>query len=151
MRIFIGADHRGFALKQRLARFLSGKGHDVVDCGAAALNPDDDYPDFALRVAQKVAANPGSFGMLLCGSGLGMDVVANKTKGVRASLCTNSDLVAHGRSRDNLNVLCLPADSMEAHDAEALAELFLTTPYGNSERDARRQKKIAEIEEQNFK
>ena len=151
MRIFVGADHRGFALKGRVARFLSGKGYEVVDCGASTLNSEDDYPDFALRVAQKVAANPQSFGILMCGSGLGMDVVANKVKGVRASLCTNSELVIHGRSRDNLNVLALSADAMEPEAAESLAELFVTTPYGNAERDARRQKKISDIEEQNFK
>lgn len=151
MKVFIGADHRGFALKNALAKWLAAHGYSVGDCGPAALNPEDDYPDYALRVAQSVAGFAGARGVLVCGSGVGMDVVANKVRGVRATLGFAPDEIVHGRARDDINVLTLPADKLEPHDAEALVELFLMTPFGAAERDMRRQKKIADIEAQNFK
>lgn len=151
MKVFIGADHRGFALKNFLAKRLAAQGHNVEDCGPARLDPEDDYPDYALRVARGVAGHLGARGILVCGSGVGMDVVANKVRGVRATLGYSADEVAHGRARDDINVLALSADRLEPAEAEALAELFLMTPFGAAERDVRRQRKIAGIEAQNFK
>jgi ribose 5-phosphate isomerase B len=150
MKVFIGADHRGYALKNQLYKGLKAKGFDVVDCGPHRLDPDDDYPDFALSVAEGVARHEGSRGVLMCGSGVGMDIVANKVRGVRATVGYSADEVSHGRARDDVNVLALPADHAPA-DAEALLELFLMTPFGGAERDLRRQRKIAEIESNNFK
>lgn len=151
MKVFIGSDHRGFALKSVLYKYLAAHGHSVEDCGPAQLNPADDYPDYALRVAQKVAQAPDSRGVLVCGSGVGMDVVANKVRGVRATVGYRSDEVLHGRARDDINVLALPSDALSAEAAEALVEAFLMTPFGAQERDVRRQRKIAEIEENTFR
>jgi ribose 5-phosphate isomerase B len=151
VKIFIGADHRGFALKQALYKHLIGHGHEVTDVGAHGLNTKDDYPDFALKVAQGVAQHAGSYGILLCGSGMGMDVVANKVRGVRATVGYSADSITHARSHDDINVLTLAADVLAPHDAEAFVELFLITPFGGDERNVRRLKKIAAIEEDNFK
>lgn len=151
VKIFIGADHRGFALKNVLYKQLLSRGHEVTDCGAHSLDSKDDYPDFALKAAQGVAQNQGSFGILLCGSGMGMDVAANKVRGVRATVGYSPDSITHARSHDDINILTLPSDILSADTAEAYIELFLMTPFGGEERNVRRLKKIANIEEQNFK
>ncbi len=151
MKIFIGADHRGFGLKGLLYKQLAARGHDVTDCGPHALDTDDDYPDYALKVAQGVAGHLGARGILVCGSGVGMDVVANKVRGVRATVGYKAEEITHGRARDDINVLALSADTLDPAQAEALVELFLITPFGAAERDVRRQKKIAAIEADNFK
>lgn len=151
MQVFIGADHRGFERKAQLYKWLRAQGHEVVDCGAHKLIPDDDYPDYALKVAREVAAHEGSRGVLVCGSGVGMDVVANKVRGVRATVGYKADEVVHGRARDDLNVLALSADMLSDADAQALVELFLMTPFGGEARDKRRQDKIAAAEAEHFK
>lgn len=151
MKLFIGADHRGFALKQVLYKQLVQRGHDVVDCGPSKLDPNDDYPDFAKKVGEGVAKNEGSRGILLCGSGIGMDVAANKVRGVRASVGYGADAITHARAHDDINVLSLPADILLPEEAEARIELFLMTPFGGEERNTRRLKKIADLEAQNFK
>ncbi len=151
MKIFIGADHGGYALKNILYKQLVAKGHSVTDCGPQVLNPEDDYPDYARKVAEGVAKNAGSRGVLLCRSGLGVGVVANKVRGVRAGLGLSANAVMHGRVNDDLNVLTLAADAITEHDAEAFVELFLITPFGGEERNVRRLQKIADLEAQNFK
>jgi ribose 5-phosphate isomerase B len=151
MKIFIGADHRGFGLKNVLYKRLLAQGHIVTDCGPERLDPEDDYPDYAQKVAQGVAGQLDARGILICGSGVGMDVVANKVRGVRATVGYKAEEIAHGRARDNINVLALSADTLDPAQAEALCELFLMTPFGNAERDVRRQNKIAAIEADNFK
>jgi ribose 5-phosphate isomerase B len=151
MKIFIGADHRGFGLKNILYKQLVARGHQVTDCGPQKLDPADDYPDYALKVAQGVAAHPGSRGILLCGSGMGMDVAANKVRGVRATVGYSAEAILHARSHDDVNVLTFAADLLQPEAAEALCELFLMTPFGNEERNVRRLQKIAGIEAQNFK
>lgn len=151
MQVFIGADHRGYQLKTLLYKWLRAHGHDAVDCGPAALVPDDDYPDYAAKVAKEVAAHAGSRGVVVCGSGVGVEVVANKVRGVRAASALSADTVAHGRARDDMNVLALSADTLDARSAEALVELFLMTPFGAEPRDVRRQEKIAALESENFK
>ncbi len=151
VKIFIGADHRGFALKNTIYKQLVSHGHEVVDCGPRTLDPQDDYPDFALKVAEGVSKTPESRGILLCGSGMGMDVVANKVRGVRATVGYGADAITHARSHDDINVLTLAADILMPEEAEARIELFLMTPFGGEERNARRLKKITDIEANNFK
>lgn len=151
MKIFIGADHRGFALKNLLYKQLVARGHEVVDCGPQRLDPGDDYPDFALKVAEGVAATPGSRGVLVCGSGMGMDVAANKVRGVRATVGYSADAITHARTHDDINTLALAADVLPPETAGAWVELFLMTPFGGEERNVRRLQKIAGIEQQNFK
>lgn len=150
MKVFIGADHRGFKLKESLKEHLLSRGVEVGDGGAVALDPQDDYPDFAYRVARAVAREPGSFGVLLCGSGMGMDVVANKVRGVRATVGYSKESIMHARARDDINVLTLPADVLTESQAAALVNLFLATPFGGEERDRRRLAKVAAVEEREF-
>lgn len=149
-KVFIGADHRGFSDKEALKRHLVETGHEVVDQGAHELNPSDDYPDFAYPVAKAVATEPGSFGILLCGSGMGMDVVANKVRGVRATVGYSKDAIVHARSHDDINVLTLAADELEHDELFAYADAFLRTERDPAERHLRRLQKIQAIEDAEY-
>lgn len=152
MKIFLGADHRGFELKEKLKEWLLTKGYEVHDLGAYRLDPADDYPDFAVAVAEKVSEDAAANrGVLLCGSGVGMDVAANKVRGVRATVVWSTDAAEHARSRDNANVVSLAADWTPPDMAREIVRVFLETEFGQAERDVRRLKKIAEIEEKNFR
>ncbi len=147
MIIYLGADHRGFVLKERLKIILKGEGYDVVDKGAAALVPDDDYPDYAAPVAREVAAaGAAARGIVICGSGFGVDIVANKFNGVRAGLATTPDQAYQGRHDDDINVLALAATFTDEETAVKTVKVFLTTPFAKEERYARRLQKIAKIE-----
>lgn len=152
MKIFLGADHRGFDLKEKLKEWLKDKGYSVEDLGAYRPDPNDDYPDFAYAVALKVAEEPGTNrGILLCGSGAGMDVAANKVAGVRATVAWNTESAGHIRSHDDVNVISIAADWILPEDAREIVRMFLETPFSGEERHVRRLKKIREIEEENFK
>ncbi len=154
MIIYIGADHRGFALKTYLAAALKGDGHEVIDVGAAAFNSDDDYPDFAHAVAEKISviSAPAIIaddvrGIVICGSGFGADIVANKFKGVRSALAMSPEHIRVGRHDDDVNVLSLAANFIKPEEALVIARIFISTPFESSEeRYTRRLKKIAEIE-----
>jgi ribose 5-phosphate isomerase B len=161
MTIYIGADHRGFALKARIAAALEGDGHTVIDVGAATLDPADDYPDFARAVAGKVIAASGvskagadgeARGIVICGSGFGVDIVANKFPGVRSALAMSPEHVRLGRHDDDVNVLSIAADFIKFEDALAIARMFVTTPFEkNTERYVRRIQKITQVEGNNKK
>jgi ribose 5-phosphate isomerase B len=143
MTIYLGADHGGFALKEHLKALLSAEGHTVTDCGNTELVPDDDYPDFAFAVADRVSADPGARGILVCRSGGGMAVAANKVRGVRAATAFSPAEVAHDRRDDDINVLCLSADFVPAQEAPQYVSTFLTEPFSGGERYVRRLAKIA--------
>lgn len=152
MKIFLGADHRGFELKEKLKEWLKDKGYAVEDMGAYKLDTEDDYPDFARAVAEKVAEDPEvNRGVLLCGSGGGMDVVANKIRGVRATVVWSRDAAEHASARDNVNVISIAADWTPPETAKEIVRVFLETDFGKAERDLRRLGKIAEIESRIFK
>ena len=144
MRISVGADHAGFVLKERLKRHLAELGHEVVDEGT---NSEDsvDYPDFAVAVARQVAAGQADRGLLVCSSGVGMSIVANKVDGVRAALGTNEEEVRLTREHNDANVLTIGARFTDQHTAERLTEVFLRTAFLGG-RHARRVAKIAELE-----
>jgi len=151
MTIYLGADHRGFALKEKLKQMLVGEGYDVVDCGAKALVADDDYPDFARAVAEAVGKNPadgtgGDFGILVCGSGFGMDIAANKFPSIRAALPSSPDQVYQARHDDDANVLALAADFTDDATAQKIVNTFLSTPFAKDERYRRRLDKIGKME-----
>ncbi len=147
MTIYIGADHRGFNLKERLKAVLVDEGYVVTDFGAATLTPDDDYPDYALAVAKKVGADPmQGRGIVICGSGFGVDIVANKVDGVRAGLAMSSDHAYQGRHDDDVNVLALAADFVDEETAVKIVKVFLTTPFAKEEKYARRLEKVRAIE-----
>ena len=147
--IYLGADHRGFKLKEALKALLKEEGYEFEDLGNTVHDPNDDYPDFAVKVAEKVSENPKeNKGVLLCGSGVGMDIVANKFKGVRSALVWVDDeaLVKQSRQHDDSNVLSLPADHLTGEHAKKIVKLWLETPFLEAERHQRRVQKIEELE-----
>ena|SRR5271157_1624256 len=147
MTIYIGADHRGFNLKEHLKIFLKSQGYEVVDMGATVYNKDDDFPDFAAAVAKKVSAAPETDrGILICGSGFGMDIAANKYKNVRAALPMSTDHAYQARHDDNANILSIAADFVDEGVAEQIVKIFFTTSFAKEERYARRLEKIRKSE-----
>jgi ribose 5-phosphate isomerase B len=147
MNIYIGADHGGFDLKSRLDAELKNDGYTVIDVGDEKLIKEDDYTDFARAVAENVAMDlAGRRGIVICRSGFGMDIAANKVKGIRAALAMSPDHIYQGRHDDDVNVLAIAADFVDADTASKMVKVFLTTPFAKEERYARRLGKIAEIE-----
>ena len=145
--IFIGADHRGYNLKEVLKIYLKELSLECEDLGAKKFNPEDDYPDFALTVAKKVAENPEeNRGILICGSGVGVDMVANKIKGIRSALCFDAAQARASRNDDDTNVLSLTADFIAEEKAKKIVKVWLETPYAKLEKYERRLNKIKEIE-----
>lgn len=147
MNIYIGADHRGFAMKEGLLPWLREQGHVVHDMGAQEFTEGDDYPDYAMEVAQAVATDTeNNRGVLLCGSGIGMAITANKITGIRAGSIQAVDIVKSARNDDDINILSLGADFMNLEDAKAVIATFLQTPFSGQERHVRRVGKITEME-----
>ncbi len=148
MTIYLGADHRGFALKELIKKTLADEAYAVEDLGAAEATPDDDYPDYARAVAERVAESPfDRRGIVLCGSGFGVDIVANKFDGVRAALAMSPEHAYQGRHDDDVNVLALAADFVDRDDALKIVHMFLSTPFDDKDaRFERRLEKIKEIE-----
>lgn len=151
MKVVLAADHRGFELKEKLKASLAAEGYSVEDAGAFALDPADDYPDFAEAGAQKVAAEEGSLGVFLCGSGMGMDVAANKVKGIRATMAHTKDEAMYARKHDDVNVITLPADALDEAAARDIATAFLSTPFSSEERHRRRVEEIQALEDKDFR
>ena len=147
MLIYIGADHRGFQLKETLKKFLKDQGYEVVDVGNEVYEKDDDYPDFAVLVGQVVSQDPSARrGILICGSGVGVDVVANKFKGIRSALVNNPDQAYLSRNDDDTNVLSLAAEFLDEETAKKILSTWLQTPFSNEGNHKRRLEKIRELE-----
>ena len=146
MRVAIGADHGGFQLKEDLATQLKAAGHQVLDMGARLYDPSDDYPDFALAVAQAVAAGQAERGIIVCGSGVGATVAANKVSGVRAATCHDTYSAHQGVEHDDMNVLCLGARVVGEEVARELAKAFLNARFSGEERHLRRLNKVKAAE-----
>ena len=143
MRIAAGADHAGYALKQRLVARLRQAGHEVEDYGTHSEDSCD-YPDFARQVARAVAAGRVDFGLLICGSGVGMSIAANRFPGVRAARCVTENDARLARGHNNANILCLGSRVTEPAVAEAILDAFLAAGFDGG-RHARRVAKIDEI------
>jgi len=149
MKIFLGSDHRGFKLKEKLKEYLVKEEYDLEDLGAEEFDKADDYTVFATRVASRVAENRESLGILFCGSGVGVDVTANKFDGVRASIGKEPEQVEAGRNDDNMNVLVIAADFTTEEEMMDLVEVFLKTNFSGKARHKRRLEDIKKIEENN--
>ncbi|TSC77756.1 MAG: ribose 5-phosphate isomerase B [Parcubacteria group bacterium Gr01-1014_33] len=150
--LYLAADHRGFQLKKELKKFLGEQGYQAEDIGAFEYDKDDDYVDFAIRASEKIAENPREHrGIFICGSGVGMDVAANKFKGLRAALCFDTHAAKQSREHGNTNVLVLAADDTAFEKAKEIVDAWLKTPFTGEERHGRRLAKIIEIENRNFK
>lgn len=149
MKIFIGADHRGFPLKEKIKSWLFEQGYDIQDVGAHTLIPGDDYTDYATAVAFGVANDPEYKGVVLCGSGVGVDVVANKIDGIRSGYAASIGEIQSARKDDNINVLAIASDFINEEQAKLFINTFLKTPYVKEKRFEKRLKKIEEIEKSN--
>lgn len=149
MKIFLGADHRGYALKEKIVKWLFDMEYPFQDMGADHFDPHDDYTKYAAAVASLVAKNEGSRGVLLCGSGVGVDVMANKFDGVRASIGKDVFQIEAGRNDDDMNILVIASDFTEEKEAKAMLIAFLETQFSGKAKYERRLQEIREIEANN--
>jgi ribose 5-phosphate isomerase B len=138
MRVYLGSDHAGYELKNHLVEWLTAHGHEPVDCGPAAYDPEDDYPPYCLRTAERAAADPDSLGVVIGGSGNGEQIAANKVKGVRAALAWSEETARLGREHNNANVVAIGARMHSRDEATSFVEVFLKTPYSGETRHSRR-------------
>lgn len=143
MNLYIGSDHAGYSMKNSLKEYLGGKGHDVVDLGAFSEDSVD-YPDIAREVCEKVLENPGAFGVLICGTGIGMQMTANKLRGIRATVATSENMAEMARRHNDANVITLGGRTTDLELVKKIVDKFLATSFENEERHVRRVKKIDE-------
>ena len=147
MKVAIGADHGGYELKSDIAKLLESLGHEVIDQGAHKFDPEDDFPDFAAPVAASVQAGKAERGIIICGSGVGATITANKFPGVRAGLCHDTYSAGQGVQHDDMNVLCLGARVVGVALAEDLVKSFINARLESNEpRFQRRLDKVTAIE-----
>lgn len=149
IRIAVGSDHAGFALKESVRAYLQGKGCSVEDCGVHSLEPAD-YPDYAERVATRVAHAEAQWGVLICGTGLGVSIAANKVEGIRAALCNNTLLARFARAHNNANVLAMGGRIVDEAQARNILDTWFSTSFAGG-RHEQRVEKIAAIEQRQFK
>ena len=147
MRVYLGSDHAGFELKAHLVGWLAENGHEPVDCGPATYEPDDDYPPFVIAAALRVAADRGSLGVVIGGSGNGEQIAANKVKGIRAALAWNDETAALARQHNDANVVSIGARQHTVGEATALVEVFLNTGFSGESRHSRRLAMGSDFEE----
>lgn len=146
MKVAIGTDHAGFPLKERVLEVVRRAGHEVIDCGADRVIPGDDYPDYAERVAHAITNGQAERGVLICGSGVGASVAANKFTGIRAALCQDTFSAHQGVEDDSMNILCLGARVIGPSLAEELVAAFLRARFSEAERHVRRLTKVIGFE-----
>jgi len=151
LRVAIGADHGGFSLKAELTPWLRENGYEVLDLGAKTFIPTDDYPDYALAVAEAVASGKVPRGIIVCGSGVGACIVANKVPGVRACPCHDTYSAHQGVEHDDMNVLCLGARVVGGALAREVVDAFLKAEFLSEERFQRRLQKVLDIESRNMR
>jgi ribose 5-phosphate isomerase B len=140
MKIYIGADHNGFEYKNKLAAVLKRSGHEVIDEGGLGDNPEDDFPQYAGKVVTALLGevDRDAKGILICGSGQGMAMAANRFKGIRAALCWNLAEARSARNDDDANVLCLSSRYLEIEDTTAIVSTFMSTQFAGASRFKRR-------------
>src|SRR5215471_13887991 len=147
MRVGIATDHGGFDLKKELVDYLRTAGHEVVEYGAAALTPGDDYPDFVIPLARAVSGGQVERGIAVCGSGVGAEVCANKIPGVRAGLIGDHSSAHQGVEDDHMNVLCMGGRTVGPEVAWEFVETYLASKFSQAERHLRRLSKVSALEE----
>ncbi len=151
MKVYLGADHRGFKLKDELKIWFIENKIDGEDMGAFEYDPEDDYPIFAEKVAKRVAEDLGKNldvrGIVICGSGVGVDIVANKFHHVRSGLAVSPKQIEEARGDDDINILSIPADFMSGKEAKKIVKIFLETPFSEEEKKIRRLGEIEKIED----
>jgi ribose 5-phosphate isomerase B len=148
MRIAIGADHGGFPLNERIISELGKAGHEIVDFGTHDGTRPDDYPDYAIAVGEAIQSGDAEIGILICGSGIGASVAANKLKGVRAAMCGDTYSGHQSREHDDCNVLCLGARVTGPELALEIVRAFVAARFSGEERHRRRLAKVAKLDEE---
>lgn len=146
MRVYLGADHAGYELKQVIIEHLRNTGHEPVDCGAFGYDADDDYPAFCIAAAEKTVADPGSLGIVLGGSGNGEQIAANKVPGARCALAWSVETAALAREHNNAQLIGLGGRMHSEADALAIVDAFVNTPWSEAERHQRRIDILSEYE-----
>ena len=142
MEIYIGSDHAGYNLKQAVKKHLEEKDIKITDLGSFSGEEAVDYPDIAREVSEKVLEYPGTFGIMICGTGQGSAMMCNRNKGIRAALCNTENLAEMARQHNHANVLCLGERTTETDLALKIVDTFLNTPIDNDERHKRRVDKL---------
>jgi ribose 5-phosphate isomerase B len=147
MKVYIGADHNGFYVRNALIKYLKKAGYDVVDEGDEKLDPGDDFPIYAARVvnAMKQSEDSDPRGIIICGSGQGVCIAANRFKGIRAALGYSRETVREARVDDDVNVLCLAANDTDENMVNVIAETFLSTQFDGAPRFRRRLAQLDEL------
>ncbi len=146
MKIAVGSDHAGFELKENVKRFLQEKGCKYHDFGAEDIDPQDDYPEYGRKVAEAVASGEYERGIVICGTGMGVAISANKVPGIRAAACYTADMARISREHNDANVLALGGRIATKEQALDIITVWLETPFSEEERHARRIKQINDIE-----
>lgn len=144
MKVFVGTDHRGIEVEKNIIDYLRNKNHEVIESRIEHSDADD-YVDFAKEISTNVIKNPGSIGILICGTGIGMSIAANKVKGIRAARCVTIEDAYYTRLDNDANVLCLGYNS-ELNTLFEIINTFINTPFSHAERHTRRVNKIKELE-----
>jgi ribose 5-phosphate isomerase B len=146
VRVYLGSDHAGYELKSALIEWLGTAGHEAVDCGPPGYHPQDDYPVYVMRAATSVAADPGSLGIVIGGSGNGEQIAANKIQGIRAALAWTIETAKLARLHNDANILSLGARMYPVAEAVGFAQAFLDTAFSGEPRHARRLQMITDYE-----
>lgn len=147
MRVYVGGDHAGFDLKQKIIDHLVARGHEPVDCGAYEMDPQDDYPAFCIDAALRTVADPGSLGIVLGGSGNGEQIAANKVKGARCALAWSIETAVLARQHNNAQLIGIGGRMHTVPEALAIVDAFLTAEWSQEPRHQRRIDILAEYEE----
>lgn len=151
MRVYLSSDHGGFIYKEVIGKHLAGAGHEVRDMGNTRMEPEDDYPDFIIPMAEAVAADAGSLGIVLGRSGNGEQIAANKVRGVRAALCLSVEMAKKAREHNGAQVLSLGGDYVSEREALAIVDAFVGTASSSEARHQRRIDKISSYEQKTKK
>jgi ribose 5-phosphate isomerase B len=146
MVIAVGCDHAGYPLKEHVVGQIRAAGHEAVDCGALTLMPGDDYPDYALAVGEAIRDGRAERGIIVCGSGVGVSVAANKVPGIRSAMCHDTFSARQGVEDDSMNILCLGARVIGPELASEVIRAFLSAHFSGADRHQRRLNKVMRIE-----
>jgi len=144
--LYISSDHGGFELKNKLVKLLQAKNMELVDMGPAAYKDGDDYPDYTVPLVRKVLEQPNNKGIVICKNGVGVNMLANKFKGIRAALAFEPNQAASARTDDDTNILALPANYISEDLAAEIVINWLATPFSNEDRHKKRLKKVSQLE-----
>lgn len=145
MKVYLTADHAGYELKNILYEHLHHQGHEVEDLGAHTLDPEDDYPKYAYAIVTKVLGDDDARGIMICGSGEGMAIAANRVHGIRAAVVWSEEGAKETRRDNDSNVLSLAARMLDTDTALAIADVWLKEPFSGEERHARRIKQLDQL------